>query len=84
MKAFVLDGNDRCLDFLNTEMFEGDQRIELLEDFTDLVDWLKVSGLVNAGTGGYLFTRPGSCWNEPDAFFDSHVEAGHPRRLIST
>lgn len=38
MKTFVLDGNDRCLDFLNTEMFEGDQRIELLEDFTDLVD----------------------------------------------
>ncbi len=54
MKAFVLDGNDRCLDFLNTEMFEGDQRIELLEDFTDLVDWLKVSGLVDSGTGKEL------------------------------
>ncbi len=54
MKAFVLDGNDRCLDFLNTEMFEGDQRIELLEDFTDLVDWLKVSGLVDAGMGKEL------------------------------
>jgi len=53
MRAFVLDRNDWCLDFLNTAMFEGDQRIELLEDFTDLVDWLKVSGLVNAGTLPY-------------------------------
>ena len=48
MKDFVFDGNDRCLDFLNTEMFEGDQRIELLEDYSDVVDWLKVSGLIDS------------------------------------
>ena len=48
MKEFVFDGNDRCLDFLNTEMFEGDQRLDLLEKFSDLVDWLKVSGLVDS------------------------------------
>ena len=47
MKEFIFDGNDRCLDFINTEMYEGDQRIELLEDFTDIVDWLKVSGLID-------------------------------------
>ena len=48
MKEFILDGNDRCLDFINTEMYEGDQRLDLLEDFSDLVDWLKVSGLVDS------------------------------------
>lgn len=48
MKEFVFDGNDRCLDFINTEMYEGDQRIELLDDFSDIVDWLKVSGLVDS------------------------------------
>lgn len=47
MKDFIFDGNDRCLDFLNTEMFEGDQRVELLEEFVDMVDWLRVSGLVD-------------------------------------
>jgi len=50
MKEFVFDGNDRCLDFINTEMFEGDQRLDLLEDFTDIVDWLKASGLVGSET----------------------------------
>lgn len=48
MKEFIFDGNDSCLDFLNTEMFEGDQRIELLEDFTDIVDWLVLSGLIDS------------------------------------
>ena len=54
MKDFVLDGNDRCLDFLNTEMYEGDQRIELLEDFIDIVDWLKVSGLIDSKTANEI------------------------------
>jgi predicted RNA-binding Zn ribbon-like protein len=54
MKDFVLDGNDRCLDFLNTEMYEGDQRIELLEDFADIVDWLKVSGLIDSKTANEI------------------------------
>ena len=59
MKEFVFDGNDRCLDFLNTEMLEGDRRIELLEDFTDIVDWFKASGLMDVGSANDIFIDEG-------------------------
>jgi predicted RNA-binding Zn ribbon-like protein len=34
-------GNHRCLDFVNTELIEQGRRVDRLQDFADLVDWLE-------------------------------------------
>jgi predicted RNA-binding Zn ribbon-like protein len=37
---FVIIANHLCLDFINTQIIQGGQLVELLENFTDLVEWL--------------------------------------------
>jgi len=36
---FIFIGNNRCLDFVNTEMIVGGQLADLFEDFADLIQW---------------------------------------------
>jgi len=43
---FPLIGNHRCLDFVNTEGMQRGQRVDLLADFSDLVDWLTAAQLL--------------------------------------
>lgn len=45
---FVFRGGDPCLDFVNTEIVSlTEGRLDLLEDFSDLLDWLAQTGLVS-------------------------------------
>jgi predicted RNA-binding Zn ribbon-like protein len=39
-KPFLFVGNSLCLDFINTEMFQGGQPVDRLGDFGSLVEWL--------------------------------------------
>jgi predicted RNA-binding Zn ribbon-like protein len=46
---FLLLGNAACLDLVNTEIISGGQRVDLLADFADLVDWLRAADLIDDG-----------------------------------
>jgi predicted RNA-binding Zn ribbon-like protein len=37
---FIVIGNHACLDFVNTQIIQNGQLVDLLGDFTDLVKWL--------------------------------------------
>lgn len=43
---FAFVGNQRCLDFVNTEVISGGRRIELLEGYPDLAAWLIEAGVL--------------------------------------
>jgi len=39
-KTFLFVSNSRCLDFVNTELIVKGRRVDLLENFGDLISWL--------------------------------------------
>ena len=45
--TFFFVGNLLCLDFVNTEPVLNGERVDLLGEFTDLVDWLRASGVLS-------------------------------------
>jgi len=46
MARFPLIGNHRCVDFVNTEVIQRGQSVDLLTDFPDLVAWLTATQLL--------------------------------------
>ncbi len=44
---FSFLAEDRCLDFINTQVMEGDNLVDLLEDFHDLLTWMTEAELVS-------------------------------------
>lgn len=49
-KKFIFDGNDECLDFINTEIIERGKRIDMLGNFENLAVWLGEMGYIDPGT----------------------------------
>lgn len=49
-RAFVFIGNHACLDFINTEIVQSGQLVDLLVGFEDLVTWLVRAGLLDEST----------------------------------
>jgi predicted RNA-binding Zn ribbon-like protein len=49
-KNFIFEGNDVCLDFINTEIIDRGKRIDLLGDYGEFVSWLAVAGCIDPGT----------------------------------
>jgi predicted RNA-binding Zn ribbon-like protein len=47
---FIFDGNDECLDFINTEIAEKGESIDLIGDFKSLLGWLGEMGYIDPGT----------------------------------
>lgn len=47
---FIFDGNDLCLDFINTDMVDRGKRVDLLGDCGDIVNWLIEAGCIDPGT----------------------------------
>ncbi len=45
---FIFVGNNRCLDFINTQIIEKGRPVDLLGDFSDLVEWLKRAGVLDS------------------------------------
>jgi predicted RNA-binding Zn ribbon-like protein len=56
-KQFIWAGNDPCLDFVNTEMVQGNQRVDLLDDFAALVAWLREAGRLSASEASEAIRR---------------------------
>ncbi|HWM88682.1 MAG TPA: ABATE domain-containing protein [Kofleriaceae bacterium] len=46
-ERFLFLANTACLDFVNTEVIAGGSRVDRLAGFSDLVDWLRASGLID-------------------------------------
>ena len=49
-KNFIFEGNDVCLDFINTEIIDRGKRIDLLGDYGEFISWLAVAGCIDPGT----------------------------------
>jgi predicted RNA-binding Zn ribbon-like protein len=47
VKPFLLVGNHPCLDFINTRKNSKNGRLEMLESFTDVLDWFHAAGLLD-------------------------------------
>ena len=58
-KKFIFEGNDECLDFINTEIIERGKRVDLLGDFDDLIDWLGEIGYIDPGTAERMLADGG-------------------------
>lgn len=54
---FYFVGNDRCLDFINTEVRANDQPLDLLAGFDDLLAWFAQGGVLEAGEAKELGRR---------------------------
>src|SRR5437588_12851399 len=54
---FPMVGNHRCLDFVNTEVVEQGRRVDLLEDFADLVDWLQQARVLGVAQAKQILRR---------------------------
>ncbi|MBC7930941.1 MAG: ABATE domain-containing protein [Rubrivivax sp.] len=44
---FFFVGNDRCIDFVNSELMRGGQAVDLFESFGDLVAWLREAEILS-------------------------------------
>src|SRR2546428_13046566 len=56
---FPMVGNHRCLDFVNTELIEQGQRVDLLQDFADLVGWLEHAQVLGVAQAKQILRRWG-------------------------
>ena len=45
---FIFVGNHRCLDFINTQIIEKGHPVDLIGDFSDLVEWLTEAQILNS------------------------------------
>src|SRR2546428_7502597 len=56
---FPMVGNHRCLDFVNTELIEQGRRVDLLQDFADLVGWLEQAQVLGVAQAKQILRRWG-------------------------
>ena len=54
---FSFIGNDRCIDFINTELIKGGETVDLLSDFEFLVEWLTESELISLSQKKYILEK---------------------------
>ena len=66
--SFYFIGNLPCLDFVNTEIIARGARVDLLNDFADLVRWLQAASLLTAVEARTTEKRWGSASEGKTAF----------------
>jgi predicted RNA-binding Zn ribbon-like protein len=59
ISKFIIIANHLCLDFINTQIIQGGQLVELLENFADLVGWLAAVQVLDAAQTEEAISR----WN---------------------
>jgi predicted RNA-binding Zn ribbon-like protein len=62
-EEFLFVGNYAWLDFVNTEVMGGGERVDLLRDFSDLVRWLRTAGFLTDEQEARALAR----WNDRPA-----------------
>ena len=60
MTPFHFIADELCLDFINTEVVEQDDRVDLLRGFDDLMAWYTEAGVIDAAQARALARRIGS------------------------
>jgi predicted RNA-binding Zn ribbon-like protein len=71
-------GNHRCLDFVNTEIIEHGRRVDLLQDFADLVGWLEQTQVLSAAQAKQILRR----WGQTSKGAAALAEARAFRRVL--
>jgi predicted RNA-binding Zn ribbon-like protein len=59
MSEFHFIADELCLDFINTEVVEQDDRVDLLRSFDDLMAWYVEAGIVDPGQAKVVTRRTG-------------------------
>ena len=54
---FIVAGNHRCLDFINTQIIEKGRPVDLLINFSDLVKWLKSAEFLDSAEAKKVLKR---------------------------
>jgi predicted RNA-binding Zn ribbon-like protein len=44
---FIFEGNHRCPDFINTEIIDKGHPVDLLQDFSDLIEWFVQAQIID-------------------------------------
>ena len=77
-RNFPMIGSHRCLDFVNTELIEQGRRVDLLQDFGDLVDWLEQAHVLGRAQAKQVLRR----WGRTSKGAGALSEARAFRRLL--
>src|SRR3989454_3621338 len=64
---FPMVGNHRCPDFVNTELIEQGRRVDLLQDFADLVGWLEQAQVLGVAQAKQILRSWGRTSKASDA-----------------
>src|SRR2546427_8463176 len=75
---FPMVGNHRCLDFVNTEVIEQGRRVDLLEEFADLVGWLQQARVLGVAQAKQILRR----WSRTSKAADALSQALAFRRVL--
>ena len=75
---FPMVGNHRCLDFVNTEVVEQGRRVDLLEEFADLVGWLQQARVLGVAQAKQILRR----WSRTSKAADALSQALAFRRVL--
>jgi len=81
-REFYFVGNYLCLDFVNTEVVEKDQPVDLLGGFDDLVAWSVAAQMIDQAQAKEILTRWGGR-READRVFEQAQELRASLRQIA-
>jgi predicted RNA-binding Zn ribbon-like protein len=60
-KSFIFVANQRCIDFVNTEIINQGQKVDLLGSFSDLLSWIVLAKTITPAQA----TRAANQWSNP-------------------
>ena len=80
MVTFTFLGERLCLDFVNTELVSGGERVDLLGGFSELLEWCTRAGAITAAQAGALRRR----WNGRPEGLRAHRRALELRAALRT
>ena len=75
---FPTVGGHRCLNFINTELIEQGRRVDRLQEFADLVDWLEQAQVLGSAQAKQIFRR----WDQKPEGARALAEARALRRVL--
>ena len=58
-KDFIFLADQACIDFVNTELIDQGQKVDLLKSFSDLIEWMVAAKMMTAAEAA----RAGSEWS---------------------
>src|SRR5262249_61638358 len=79
---FSLIGNHRCVDFVNTELIQKGQSVDLLADFPDLVAWLTAAQLLGPAEAEDALRRWSGTPAGARALVEAHTLRAHFRVML--